>query len=39
MTVCSVPVQHNTTASNAIQKQNENDHEHQYVLINDNEPA
>jgi len=39
MTVCSVPVQHNTTASSAIQKQTENDHVPQYVLINGNEPA
>jgi len=39
MTVCSVPVQHNTTASSAIHKQDENDHVHRYFLINENEPA
>ena len=39
MTVCSVPVQHNTTASNAIQNQTENDHALRYILINENEPA
>jgi hypothetical protein len=39
MTVCSVPVLHNTTASRAIHKSNEHRHVHRYVLINDNEPA
>jgi len=39
MTVCSVPVLHNTTANTAIHEINEHHHVHRYVLSNDNDPA
>jgi len=39
MTVCSVPVLHNTTANNAIQPFKENYHVHRYVLSNGIDPA